>query len=174
MIAILDAAYGKDASASACVTAAAWDSARALGEFTHVTGPAAAYEPGEFYKRELPMLMSVLGMLPSKPDVIVIDGYVWLGVEDRKGLGAHLHEALGGASAVVGIAKTKFQGANYWAAQVKRGTGDSPLFVTAAGLSLEDAAAAVRRMHGEHRIPVLVAQVDRAARTALRDAGEVG
>lgn len=144
-----------------------WDSAAALGEFTHRAGPQADYEPGEFYKRELPLLLGVLGMLPRKPDAIVIDGYVWLGVEDRKGLGAHLFEALDGAAGIVGIAKTKFAGASYWAAEVKRGSSDSPLFVTAAGMSPEDAVAAVKLMHGPNRIPDLCARADRLAREAL-------
>lgn len=167
MIAILDAAYSDTASAVACVTAGDWGDARALAEFTHRAGPAADYEPGEFYKRELPLLLAVLGMLPRKPEIIVIDGYVWLGVEDRKGLGAHLFEALGGASGVVGIAKTKFHGASYWAAEVRRGSSDSPLYVTAAGVDTGEAAAAVKRMHGEHRIPTLAAMTDRLAREAL-------
>ena len=155
------------------MTAATWEAGSALGEFTHRDGPAADYAPGEFYKRELPLLMSVLGMLPTRPDIIVIDGYVWLGVEDRKGLGAHLFGALGGASAVVGIAKTKFHDASYWAAEVKRGASESPLFVTAAGMSPEQAVAAVKRMHGEHRIPTLAARADRLARAELRDVGGV-
>ena len=105
---------------AACVIAAGWDASDPSGEFTHRDGPAADYQPGEFYKRELPLLLSVLGMLPRKPDVVVIDGYVWLGVDDRKGLGAHLFDALGQAIPVVGIAKTQFEGASYWAAQTRR------------------------------------------------------
>lgn len=169
MIGILDAAYGDAASAVACVTVEDWEDASALAEFTHRAGPAADYQPGEFYKREMPLLLSVLGMLPRKPEIIVIDGYVWLGVEDRKGLGAHLFDALGRASSVVGIAKTKFHGASYWAAEVRRGGSDSPLYVTAAGVDAGEAAAAVKRMHGEHRIPELVTLADRLARKALTD-----
>jgi deoxyribonuclease V len=168
VIAILDAAYSDTASAAACVTVEDWTGAAALAEFTHRAGPAADYQPGEFYKREMPPLVAVLGMLPRKPDIVVIDGYVWLGAEDRKGLGAHLFEALGGASGVVGIAKTQFHGASYWAAEVRRGGSNSPHYVTAAGVDAGEAAAAVKRMHGEHRIPALVAHADRLAREALR------
>lgn len=148
--------------------AAGWDATQPLSEFTHRAGPQADYQPGEFYKRELPLLLSVLAMLPRKPETIVIDGYVWLGVEDRKGLGAHLHAALGGTSAVVGIAKTQFHGASYWAAEVRRGSSDSPLYVTAAGLAINDAVAGVKRMHGSHRIPDLAGRADRLARNALK------
>lgn len=168
MIAILDAAYSDTASAAACVTVDDCRDASALAQFTHRAGPAADYEPGEFYKREMPLLLAVLAMLPRKPEVVVIDGYVWLGAEDRKGLGAHLFDALGGASGVVGIAKTKFHGASYWAAEVRRGGSDSPLYVTAVGVATEEATAAVKLMHGDHRIPTLVALADRLARDALR------
>lgn len=168
MIAILDAAYGNEASVAACVTAADWDSTKALGEFTHRAGPAAEYEPGEFYKREMPLLLSVLGMLPRTPDIIVVDGYVWLDIDGRKGLGAHLYEALERTSAVVGIAKTKFEGADKWASKIRRGGSFSPLYVTAAGMSQGVAAVEVMRMHGAHRLPELVGQADRVARAALK------
>jgi len=168
VLAFLDAAYGDNASVAGCVTAAAWESGDALGEYTHRDGPAADYRPGEFYRRELPLLVSVLGMLPRRPDAIVIDGYVWLGVEGRKGLGAHLHEALGGNMAIIGIAKTKFLGASYWAADVRRGASETPLYVTAIGMPMDEAAAAVKRMHGDNRIPTLVGRADRLAREALK------
>jgi deoxyribonuclease V len=168
MLAVVDAAYGDTASAAACVMAAHGEAADVLGEYSHRGGPAPDYRPGEFYLRELQLLISVLSMLPTKPQIIVIDGYVWLGVEDRKGLGAHLYEALDGQSAVIGIAKTKFHGASYWSAEVRRGASDSPLYVTAAGLPLDEAAATVKKMHGAHRIPTLVGRVDRLARDALK------
>ena len=38
----------------------------AQGEYTHRDGPAAEYQPGEFYRRELPLLLSVLGMNPAE------------------------------------------------------------------------------------------------------------
>lgn len=155
------------------MVAAGWQSADAIGEYSHRDGPAAEYQPGEFYRRELPLLLSVLQMLPRKPDIIVIDGYVWLGVEGRRGLGAHLFDALDGASKVVGVAKTQFHGASYWAAQLLRGAGENPLYITAAGIPMEDAVAAVKSMHGDHRIPTLAGRADRIARDALRDAGNV-
>ena len=70
MIAVVDAAYGNEASAAACVMAAGWESGAAISEFTHRDGPAADYQPGEFYRRELPLIVSVLAMLPRKPDIV--------------------------------------------------------------------------------------------------------
>jgi deoxyinosine 3'endonuclease (endonuclease V) len=53
----------------------------------------AEYVPGQFYKRELPLLRAVIDNLPSRPSMLIIDGYVWLGATDAPGLGAHLFEA---------------------------------------------------------------------------------
>jgi hypothetical protein len=41
----------------------------------------------------------------------IVDGYVWLDDAGKPGLGAHLYQALGGRVAVLGVAETKFRGA---------------------------------------------------------------
>ena len=123
----------------------------------------APYEPGAFYKRELPCLRAVLDALDALPAVLVVDGYVWLRDADDPGLGAHLWHALGERCAVVGVAKTRFAAAGC-AAPVLRGKSLTPLWVTAAGMSLDEAVARVRAMHGPHRIPTLLGRVDALAR----------
>ena len=140
---------------------------------THYTRLAAEYHTVELNHRSQQLNVSGLARLHGKPGIVVIDVSVWFWVEERKGRGAHLHEALNAGSAIVGIAKTKFKGASYWAAQVLRGSSESPVFVTAAGLAIEEAVAGVKRMHGEHRIPTLAGRADRLARDALRDAGDI-
>ena len=130
-------------------------------EWTRVyPGAAAAYEPGQFYKRELPLLLATLNDLPPASGVIV-DGYVWLG-PDRKGLGAYLHEAID--LPVIGVAKRPFHGADGVAEPVLRGTSANPLWVTAAGMRVSEAVDAIRRMHGAHRLPTLLKRVDRLCR----------
>ena len=47
-----------------------------------------AYEPGEFYRRELPALTAVLTGVTGLSQLI-IDGYVDLDASGRPGLGAH-------------------------------------------------------------------------------------
>jgi deoxyribonuclease V len=101
------------------------------------------------------------------PATILIDGYVWLDGDRRPGLGAILHKALAERIPVVGVAKTTFGDAASWCIPVRRGASRRPLFVSAVGISAEEAAKAVRAMHGEHRIPTLLQLVDRAARDAL-------
>jgi deoxyribonuclease V len=41
------------------------------------------------------------------------------------------------------------------------------LFVSAVGIGVDEAAKAVRAMHGPHRMPTLLKLVDRAARDAM-------
>ena len=65
---------------------------------THVveSTEVADYEPGSFYKRELPLILKLLEVVDPEPETIVIDGYVQLDEGGRKGLGAHLFDSLGG------------------------------------------------------------------------------
>src|SRR5262249_50979304 len=102
----------------------------------------ARYEPGRFYRRELPALLSVISKLTVRPEVIIIDGYVWLGDWDHPGLGAHLHKALGGNAAVIGVAKKLFRRGPA-VRSVRRGTSARPLYVSAAGMDLHEAAARI-------------------------------
>ena len=122
----------------------------------------AEYVPGEFYRRELPCLLQALLPVLDRVQTILIDGYVDL-APNRPGLGARLYEALGGKIAVVGVAKTAFAGAHH-ACEVLRGESERPLYITAAGMTLDDAATGVRSMHGPHRIPTLLRLVDQLAR----------
>lgn len=166
-IAVLDVAYAADAAGVGCVLADGWAAASARAEIRRCfTGVPAAYMPGEFYKRELPLLRAVIAELVPQPAVVVIDGYVWLGHDRAPGLGARLFEMLRSAIPVIGVAKTRYRD-DTWSAQVRRGKSLRPLYVTAAGLDDPDAAALISAMHGAHRIPTLLRQADRAARAAL-------
>lgn len=160
----LDAAYEQHASAVAGVYATSWTSETGEAEAHVVAGPPPPYEPGEFYRRELPLLLRALR--GRMADVIVIDGYVHLSADGAPGLGARLYDAIGGAAAVVGVAKNPFRGEAF-SQRVRRGGSESPLFVTAAGCDASAAAALVGRMHGAHRIPTLLGLADRAARRAV-------
>jgi deoxyribonuclease V len=162
MLACLDVDYRPEVSVAACVLFHAWPDAE---EASHavVRGPRAEpYEPGQFYRRELPHLLAVLATVPAPLEALVIDGYVWLG-EGRPGLGAHLYEALGGRVPVVGVAKTAFH-SSALAVPVCRGQSRRPLFVTAVGLGASEAAERVRHMHGASRLPTLLGRVDRLCR----------
>lgn len=171
-VALFDVAYD-DANASAkaaVVTAASFDAV--VGDDVVVdVHNVAAYVPGVFYQRELPCLLTALAQLTLTADhVLVVDGYVVLDDAGRKGLGMHLHEATG--HAVVGVAKTSFKGSAHgeWrsARAVVRGQNATrPLYVTAVGVDVDDAAAAVKGMAGKDRLPTLILRADQLARGHL-------
>jgi deoxyribonuclease V len=169
-LACVDAAYTDSAASAACVLFAKWDAAAPLRVLTTRQAAAAAYEPGAFYKRELPLLLAVLHELQHPPRLVIVDGYVWLGDTvgpgGSPGLGAMLYKALGECSPVVGVAKTRFAGASAGLPVIRGGSG-RPLYVSAVGMAATEAARCVQSMHGHHRIPTLLRLVDRAARDML-------
>lgn len=127
---------------------------------TAMVPAGAPYQPGEFYLRELPPLRAVI---PASDELalIVVDGYVDLDPGGRRGLGAYVHAEFG--VPVIGVAKTAFRTATH-AAQVCRGQSSRPLYVTAAGLAIADAARLVREMAGQFRVPDALKLADRLAR----------
>ena len=163
-IAVLDVHYMDDQAAAACVVVDDWPDELPSHEAVEWMDHVEPYQPGSFFRRELPCLLAVLRKLSSPPSLVVIDGYAWLDGDGRRGLGAHLHDALDPSIPVVGVAKSRFAGAG--PIEVLRGASRSPLFVTAAGVDPGLAAEAVRRMHGPHRIPTVLKRVDRLCRDA--------
>jgi deoxyribonuclease V len=165
LLAALDVHYHAAGATAACVLFGDWAAGEPTFEVTREIHEVAPYEPGQFYRRELPCLLAVLYALPERPAVVLIDAYVFLDERGTPGLGAHLHRALGGA--VVGVAKTRYEGAP--AVAVVRGESRNPLLVSALGLPLPEAAAGVAAMHGEFRIPTLLKRVDQLSRVRSRD-----
>ena len=163
MLVCLDVDYRGEGAVAAGLVFGNWVDASPTCEVVVSIGRVEPYEPGQFYRRELPCLLAVLESLERKPEVVIIDGYVWLGEVGEPGLGAHLHRAIEGTSAIVGVAKTKFLRARA-VEEVFRGASRSPLHVTTVGIDLSGAAEKVRSMHGPHRIPTLLKRVDRLCR----------
>jgi deoxyribonuclease V len=162
MILALDVAYTGDAQGYAVALAfTEWEVAVPAATYTATVSPIAAYEPGSFYKRELPCLLAVLAQIDlGQVSCVVVDGYVMLGAEQRPGLGQHLYEALGGRMPVVGVAKTRFAGVAPQVVPVRRGQSQNPLYVTSVGLPVDEAARLVASMHGAHRFPTLLKLLD--------------
>jgi deoxyribonuclease V len=156
----VDVDYRDSFAVAACVLFRDWPARTPEAELVEVVQPIAPYEPGAFYKRELPCLLAVLGRVNIPLDAIVVDAFVDL-APGRPGLGRRLFETLG--RPIVGVAKTPFAGATQ-ALTVYRGASRSPLYVTTAGMDPQLAAEGVRRMAGEHRIPLLLKRVDRLCR----------
>lgn len=170
MIWCMDVDYRDDRAVVAGLGFRAWTDEKPSASKALALPTPGAYEPGQFYKRELPCLQALLQAISApeeQPELIVIDGYVWLGMAGEKGLGAHLSDAQGARIPVVGVAKTAYQGSPF-AEHVVRGEAKKPLYVTAQGLPAADAAAHVKSMSGPYRVPTLLQQVDRLCRDALR------
>jgi deoxyribonuclease V len=164
MMACVDVDYRDEGAVAACVLFRDWTDEQSAGEHVCRIRRVEEYVPGQFYRRELPCLLAVLGAVTERLDLVVVDGYVWLGDETHPGLGAHLYEALGRKVPVVGVAKTRYAGAHL-AVAVRRGENASkPLFVTAVGLDVQAAVRFVQSMHGPYRIPGLLRQVDQLCR----------
>ena len=165
MRACVDVDYRDEGAVAACVLFREWDDGEPAGELVRVIERVEEYVPGQFYKRELPCLLAVLSGVTEPLDTILIDGYVWLHDEKTPGLGGYLFEALASQVPIIGVAKTRFLSATT-ARAVKRGDSDRPLFVTAAGLTAEEAAECVGRMHGSYRLPTLLKRVDHLCRNS--------
>jgi deoxyribonuclease V len=161
VIVAVDVDYRANQVVAAAIGFESWTDEHAAIEVVVTSdAPPAPYESGKFYLRELPHLQSALALIAPPLTAIIVDGYVWLGA--GKGLGAHLYDALGHTTPIVGVAKTKFESAT--AIEVIRGASARPLYVTAAGIDASVAAQHVIAMHGEHRIPTLLKRVDQLAR----------
>lgn len=161
MLACVDVDYRAETAVAACVLFHNWSDAISDSAYVQMIARVEPYQPGHFYRRELPCLLSVLAFVTHPLETIVVDGYVWLG-EEKPGLGAHLYEALGQRVPVVGVTKTQFHGAA--AEAVLRGGSRRPLYVSAAGLDSVTAAQYIQSMHGTYRLPTLLRQVDQLCR----------
>jgi len=161
LVGAVDVHYPADGGARAALVLAPDPTfARIVGERVEWLDAVAPYQPGRFYARELPAIRAVLAGAPPLR-LLVVDGYCDLDPAGRPGLGRHVHAATG--VPVIGVAKTSFHTARH-AVEVRRGTATRPLFVTACGLPLSEAAGIVASMAGRYRLPDALRRVDALAR----------
>ncbi len=158
MIFCTDVGYRTDYALAAGVLFTAWTVAKPDLEHTVKVSPIADYVSGEFYRRELPCLLKLIESVNTPITTLVIDGFVWLEEGTRKGLGAHLHDALNARIPIIGVAKTPYRSAR--ATEVRRGKSATPLYVTSAGIDPQIAADHIQSMHGPNRIPTLIKRAD--------------
>ena len=164
MILAADVSYSQTRASAAGILLTRWEDAEPYRVLHAELDPVAPYIPGQFYRRELPCILALTNQLECFPEIIIVDGYVYLGSERRPGLGQHLYDALDGRSAVVGVAKTRFKDTP--TAEVLRGQSLNPMYVTAVGLDEMEARDCVARMYGPHRIPAMLKLVDRLSKQA--------
>jgi deoxyribonuclease V len=164
MIACFDVQYYDTSANAAVLIFNTWESEISVYENQIYLNEINGYEPGSFYKRELPPLLELLSRLPEQPDILVIDGYCYLSDTGEPGLGARLFERLSYAPIIIGVAKNRFRDTTH-AEEVFRGDSSRPLFVTSIGIAMEEAAKKILHMHGNYRIPTMLKAVDSLARS---------
>jgi deoxyribonuclease V len=161
MIACVDVDYQDTRAVAAGIAFRDWRDDGVVAERAVSLHDIQPYQSGQFFVRELPCLLAVLRVLPPV-EVVLIDGYVWL-EENRPGLGSHLHRSLEGRVAVIGVAKTQYLGAQN-VREITRGKSKQPLYISAVGLGVDQAAEYVCSMEGPYRIPTLLKKVDLLSR----------
>lgn len=165
MILCLDVAYGPGEACTAGVVIQKWSDPEPFDVRIARIDKVEPYESGSFYRRELPCLLPVIHSFENI-DVIVIDGYVWLDAAGKKGLGAFLYESIERNAVVIGVAKSQFRNTDF-AVAVQRGKSHSPIYVTAAGMDVREAASHIHGMHGPYRIPTAIKRADQLCRRGL-------
>jgi len=164
MKAALDVHYEIHRSIAACVVFDDWPDCGPAELIRVVVPGALEYRPGRFYERELPCLMSVLQLAGRQFGTIIIDGYVHLRDDAGKGLGVKLFESLPYSATVIGVAKNPLKVAGDFI-EIHRGSSRKPLYISAIGCPVDQAARWVMGMHGPYRIPTLLRLADRHARS---------
>ncbi len=161
MILAIDVYYTEKGAKTVGIGFENWEDQSPSTTFVDHSSEIAEYESGEFYKRELPCILRLLDQIDlTRLDCIVIDGYVILNDMGKLGLGGHLYETLAHKIPVIGLAKTRFAQNEKNNREVFRGKSQKPLWITAAGMELDEVAQKIQDMHGEYRLPTLLKYLD--------------
>jgi deoxyinosine 3'endonuclease (endonuclease V) len=162
MILAIDVHY-KDTTAKAVgALLQHWNDAIAERTIIKYIDTVEEYIPGSFYKRELPCIQEIIKDVDLQSlSCIIIDGFVVLDDAGKPGLGAYVYESIQSQVPVIGVAKSNFHQNRKHVIPVLRGTSEKPLYVTAIGADLQQAADNIQRMHGEYRLPTVLKELDR-------------
>jgi deoxyribonuclease V len=163
MILAIDVDYKESTATVAGVFFKHWqDCAASDVVVTQVEG-ICEYEPGSFYKRELPCILKLLDEVKHPLSCIVVDGYVFLDGISKSGLGKYLYDALVKKIPVIGVAKRSFSNISDDFALL-RGDSKKPLYITAVGIKQSEAMLHIASMYGKHRHPYLLKKADQVCR----------
>lgn len=168
MILAVDVSYRESSAVAAGVLFQNWEDSESVEEVIVPISTVAEYEPGQFYRRELPGVLELLKRLEGLPEYIIIDGHVYLDGDKKPGLGKHLYDALQGRAAIIGVAKNRFKDTPSGAAIFRCGSKRA-LYVTAVGIEESDAKGFIMRMDGKHRLPTVLRRVDQLSKAQTTD-----
>ena len=165
MILAFDTYYFEGRAKTVCLAFEDWTADDSTEMYSEILDGVEEYTPGEFYKRELPCILSLLKKVrPSRIEAIVVDGFVFVDDHLKPGLGGHLYQALGGAIPVIGVAKTNFATVEKNKRPLLRGHSERPLFITAIGIDVDEAMECIRNMRGNYRVPTILKKLDQLTR----------
>lgn len=120
------------------------------------------YVSGEFYKRELPCIESILKKINLNDiEAVIIDGHIYVDDDGTFGLGGYTWESLNKKIPVIGVAKTSFFRNKNTVKEVYRGESKKPLYVSSIDIDLEIASNLIKDMKGDYRIPTILKELDR-------------
>ncbi|WP_083342616.1 endonuclease V [Flavobacterium tructae] len=157
-----DTYYFNGKAKTVCIEFNQWNQDKDYKVHSEIIDNIEDYIPGEFYRRELPCILSLLEKMDLKNiDAIIVDGYIYLDDDKKYGLGGYLYEKLNQRIPIIGVAKTNFASLNKDKKSLFRGDSKKPLFITSIGIDLDDAFTKVESMAGEFRFPTLLKELDR-------------
>lgn len=161
MILAFDTYYFDDKAKTVCFSFGSWTTDKDYTVDSEIIENIEEYISGEFYKRELPCILSLLQKIDVKNvEVIILDGYVYLDDNKKLGLGGYLFKQLNGQIPIIGVAKSNFATLDKNKRETLRGKSIKPLYITSIGLDLDKAAKLIENMSGENRIPTLLKTLD--------------
>lgn len=161
MILAFDTHYISNKAKTVCLAFESWAKTETFEVYTETLDGVEDYISGEFYKRELPCILSLLKKIKLELlEAIIVDGFVYLDDFERLGLGGRLYESLESKVPVIGVAKTNFASIEKNKRALIRGKSKNPLYITAIGIDLDTATELIQQMGGENRIPTALKKLD--------------
>lgn len=160
MILAFDTYYFDNHAKTVCISFNSWTDDK-CSIYTETLDNVEDYQSGEFYKRELPCILSLLRIIDySKVEAIIVDGFVFLDDNNKLGLGGHLYKELKSIIPIIGVAKNNFATIEKHKRVLLRGKSKKPLFITSIGIDIDIATRHIRDMNGTFRIPTLLKYLD--------------
>ncbi len=135
MILAFDTYYFDEKAKTVCISFDDWEEYENYKVYSEIIESIEEYKSGEFYKRELPCILSLLKKIQlENVEIIIVDGFVYLDDYGKLGLGGHLFERIQNKIPVIGVAKTNFATIDKNKRQLLRGKSIKPLYITSIGI----------------------------------------
>ena len=161
MILAFDTYYFDGKAKTVCLCFDSWVSIEPSKLYSEILSGIEDYIPGEFYKRELPCVLSLFRQVNTTDlEAIIVDGYVYVNDEMTFGLGGYLYATLQGKIPVIGVAKSNFKTLDKLKLALYRGNSNNPLFISSIGIEVNTAYDHIASMHGPYRFPTLLKMLD--------------